>query len=213
MNRKKIIALIVVIAIFIIGLFIFAYIHSFHKVTFSVEKSLTAVVYKSDDSKKVTILTIGSSGSSSSQSSSFQKGVYCAVAQGSQFDTTPTCFTVSNKDVTVTVNPDYSSTYLQSLLTSEQDTINSIITTKYAPLMGQYTLNNGQLYEKGQWYGTTLTQNVDPSDVGDTYRVILEQVGGTWTIIAYPQIVLSKYTYPQVPFSILDSVNQILGTS
>jgi hypothetical protein len=206
MNKNRLIFL-SVIAVFVIStIAVLTYKDSFYSVELKDPNNVQVSLYKKDDNKKATITTIASS-----RAISLQKDTYCAVPSDSKYVSTPICFNIDGKGASVTIDPDYSSVYLGQILPSEQATINTVITTKYAPIISQYTLLNGQLYGKGQWYGATLTEIVDPQDRGDVYRVLLENINGTWTIIAYPQLVLSKYSYPQVPFSILDSINQMLG--
>ncbi len=141
-------------------------------------------------------------------------GNYCIYpTDSSNYDTSNgTCFTVKDKDISVTVTPDYSASKLQAMLTNDLSAVQSVIKTKYAPIINNYRLANGTLYMRGQWYGTTLTEVTAPNERGDVYRVILEQVNGQWQIAARPALALNKYDYPNIPHQVLDAVNKQDGT-
>lgn len=208
MSRFKIILAFIIFIVFIVGLFVWQYIASLHTVDFTITSGLSAKLYKVVDSvnQEPAISTIDTS-----LSLQLQNGDFCAVPSGTKYNNTPVCFTVDNKNINVVIEPNYSTDYLAQQLPAQLDTINAIINQKYSAIISNYTLITGSLYGHGEWYGTTLTQKVDPSDRGDIYRVLLEKKNNIWTIIAYPQIVLNKYNYPQVPFDILTSVNKLLG--
>jgi hypothetical protein len=207
MSKFKIIIFLILGVTVIAGLIVWHYLVSFHSITLNVRGEITSIVYKVVDNKdqpplstiKSTILI------------SLQNGQYCVKPADTKYNTSPICFTVQDKDMSITIDPDYSDNYLEQLLTTQIDQIDSVITTKYSPIIASYTLIGGKLYGKGEWYGTTLTEKVAPSDRGDVYRVLLEKKGNSWVIVAYPQIVLSKLDYPQVPFTVLSDVNQLLG--
>lgn len=207
MSKFKIIILSVLGFAVIAGLTMWHYLVSFHSITLNVKGEVTSIVYKVIDNKDQSSLkTI-----KSTVAMSLQNGQYCVKPTDTKYDTSAICFTVQNKDMSITIDPDYSANYLEQLLITQIDQINSVITTKYGPIIDSYTLIGGVLYGKGEWYGTTLTEKVAPSDRGDIYRVLLEKKGNSWVIIAYPQIVLSKFDYPQVPFTVLSDVNKLLG--
>jgi len=208
MNKKRIIFAIVVALVFIAGLIILSIVLSYHKITISDPNSVSVSLYNSADKDKKTISTI-----SSSTTLSLKDGEYCSVTSDNAYDTAPSCFTVQGKEVSVTINPNYSESRLTALLPSEISAINNVITTKYAGIIKQYTVGSGKLYGQGQWYGTTLAQIVGPSDRPDIYRVLLQKSNDAWKIVAYPQISLSKYDYPQVPYNILKDINEQSGYS
>ena len=207
MNKKRLIIISVLIVAGIIGIAIWHYVASFHSVTFTMTENVTADLYQViDDTPQPTLKTIHAP-----ERNSLQNGDYCVRPTDNKYNTTPICFTVQNKDMSIAIEPDYSSSRLAELLAPEQSQINALIQARYSPLIDNYILKDGQLYKRGQWYGATLTERVAPSDRGDVYRVLLEKKGTAWTIVAYPQIVLSKHRYPNVPFSVLDAVNRLPG--
>jgi hypothetical protein len=210
MSRFKIIVFFVIGIAFIIGLFVWQYTSSLHTVKFSVTTGLSVKIYKvvNGVNQQPEVSTINSS-----TSLQFQNSNFCAVPGDTKYDETPVCFTVDNKDSSVVIEPNYSTDYLAQQLPAQLDKINSVINEKYSGIIDRFTLQTGQLFGRGEWYGTTLTQRVaSQSDQGDVYRMLLKNNSGTWTVVAYPQIVLSKYTYPDVPHSVLDEVNGLPGS-
>jgi hypothetical protein len=209
MSRFKIISISIVVIVFTVGLFIWQYIASFHSVDFTITSGLSAKIYKVVDkvNQEPAISTV-----SSSSAIQLQNGDFCAVPASTRYDNTPVCFTVSNKNIAITVQPSYSTNYLTQLLPSQLSAINIVINNKYSAVINGFTLQTGQLFNHGEWYGTTLTQKVEnQGDQGDVYRVLLKNINNTWTTVAYPQIVLSKYSYPNVPYEILDAINRLPG--
>lgn len=203
MNKKPIILASIVILAVIAGIITLSVVLRFHKITVSDPHNVSVSLYNSADKDKKTFATI-----TSNTTLSLKDGNYCSVPSSTTYDTAPACFTVQGKAMSVTINPSYSEARLAALLPSEMTATKSVITTAYAAIISQYTLGAGKLYGQGQWYGTTLAQNVSPSDRPDIYRVLLQKSSGTWKIVAYPQISLSKYDYPQIPVDILRDLNK-----
>lgn len=207
MSKFKII-LFVVIGVGLTVLFIiWQYMFSFHSVNFIVGKDVTVEVYKVINNKEQpTFQTV-----SANINLSLQNGDYCTIPIDSKYDTDPICFKVQDKDISVTIDPNYSKDYLENLLLPQLVQINSIVSSKYSSIINDYTFKTGQLYGKGEWYGGTLTKKVAPSDRGDVYRFILKKTDNKWGVVAYPQISLNKFDYPNIPVDILNSVNKLLG--
>lgn len=206
MNKNKIIVLLTVVVLFVTAVIVLIQVFSYHKVTLTVVDNVSVLIYETDNSTKNDIETINTS-----SSLSLKNGSYCGKPLGDIFDQNPICFTVNGKDISVVFDPNYSRSHLETLLSDQLATINTIITTKYSPVINDYSIQNGQLYGKGEWYGTTITQRVDQSGRGDVYRIILKKINDQWTIVAYPQIILSKFDYPNIPYSVLSDVNKLVG--
>jgi hypothetical protein len=208
MSRIKIFLVLLFIVALVGGLYVWQYLASLHQVSLTVTHGMRVDIYQvvnGNNQKSFTTV-------SDSVKIPLQNGDYCAAPNDTKYNQTPICFTVSGKDIVVDVEPNYSATYLSSQLTNQLATINSVITTTYSDIIDGFTLTTGALYGHGEWYGGTLTQKTESaSDQGDVYRVLLKKVSGTWTVVAYPQIVLSKYTYPDVPYAVLDAVNRLPG--
>jgi len=206
MNKKKYIVLITFFVIILTTTFIVSQVFSYHKVNLTVIDNVSMLVYKTEGSITTDIATIDKS-----TSLSLKNGTYCAKPLSDSFDKSPICFDVENNDMSIIIDPDYSRTRLEALLSDQLAVVNAVITTKYGSIIDNYTVQDGQLYEKGQWYGTTLTEIVDRGGRGDVYRLVLNKKNNQWTVAAHPQIVLSKFDYPNIPFSVLSNVNRLIG--
>lgn len=216
MSRRNIIWLIigVVIAIALIAAgFAIKYYSSFKKVTVTtVQQDLTADIYarnpnseESDSDTKVGTVK-------GSKTFSLQPGKYYAVPQGNKYDQSQVSFTVDTKDISVSVNPGLSDHYLIDMLKQESAAIMNVLTTKYASIIGNYTVNPGKLYLDGSWYGTTLVgKSPGPGELGDTYRTVLHKINGTWTVAAIPELVLTAPEHTDIPASILSDLNSQSG--
>jgi hypothetical protein len=181
---------------------------SFHNLDIVMPNNLDATVYKVIDGKNQTIKSLNTS-----TTLSLQAGDYCAVITDTKYDVSPVCISLSSSDASISLNPHYSDSYLASQLTSElKSQLHLIISQKYSAIINGYTLGNGQLLGDGEWYATTLTTKVAPNDRGDYYRVLLKKDGNTWQIIAFPQLALSRFDYPNVPVEILSDANRLLSS-
>jgi hypothetical protein len=70
-------------------------------------------------------------------------------------------------------------------------------------------IGDGDIYDDGTWYGTTLTQKpASASEQGDVYHTVLKKENGTWVIKAKPALILNAKEYPDIPFKILTIVNE-----
>lgn len=218
MSRKNTILFIIVgtIAIALIaGGFIYKYFASFHAVTIVIKNAeITADVYKPDEGinpedgtpKDEKISTV-----KGTQVLSLQAGNYYIVPQGQKFDTSQITFQVKDSDVSVTVDPGYSSGYLSSLLRQELPAIKSAIVAKYPIAATNFTLNDGKLYKDGSWYGTTLVQHAEAGNNGDVYRTVLHKVDGVWQVAAMPELILTVPTHKDIPKDILADLNTQSG--
>lgn len=175
------------------------YIASFRTVTFNfVPDDLESVTIYQDD-QQVGFLE-------ESGSLRLQPGDYTYNPNGDRYSEA-TAFTVEG-DITITVDPSYSSAYRQEILQAENPKIIEVIRSSFPGAINDFTINTGTIYQKGDWYATTLTQNTLPGgQQGDVYRIVLHKVHDTWQIVAGPEIVLSAPVYPDVPYEILKDIN------
>lgn len=94
-------------------------------------------------------------------------------------------------------------------LKTERPTIIRVLTTAYPKITTDYTVADGQLYEQGEWYGTTLTYHGKDTMNRDTLRVLMQKINGVWKLrTTPPQPLLSAVTFPDAPKSVLESINQ-----
>ena len=208
MNKITISSIIVAVLIIISGGIIFQYVSTTTSVDISMNDNVTTSFYQiTGDEEETLIKTIDSSGTIS-----LRDGEYCAQIDLEGYDTTPQCFTVEKNLTSLHIDQNYSPNKLQTLLSNELLSIETLINQTYAPVIASFTLKTGELFGRGEWYGATLTQiPLDPSERGDTYRLLLKKEDEAWKVIAYPQLVLSKQNYPNVPFSVLSQTNKLVG--
>ncbi|MDB5183733.1 MAG: iviTM7 [Candidatus Saccharibacteria bacterium] len=110
-----------------------------------------------------------------------------------------------------TVQP-ISKTELAAELKAEQPTITSVLTASYPLVETNYLINQGQLFDQGQWYGTTLSYKGTDSLNRDTLRVLMQKKQGIWILRTLPpRPLLSTVEFPDVPESILDEINKAIS--
>jgi len=115
-----------------------------------------------------------------------------------------------NSDKRLVIYPYLSRDELSRRLVSETPAIHQALKQKF-PNIGLYTISPGQLYWMGEWYGTTLIYQGPFSPNRDTLRVVLEKKDGVWLVRTDPAYIsLSRFSYPEVPFKILDGVNRLV---
>jgi hypothetical protein len=68
---------------------------------------------------------------------------------------------------------------------------------------------NKQLLGDGRWFGATLTYKGSDTANRDTLRVLLEKKDNLWTLrTTPPEPLLSTKKYPDVPKSVLQTINK-----
>lgn len=101
---------------------------------------------------------------------------------------------------------------LKAQLKTEQSTITGVIHAAYPKIATDYTINPGQLFENGQWYGTTLTYKGSDTMNRDTLRILLQKKEGIWLLrTTPPEPLLSAKKYPDVPKKVLQTINKAIS--
>lgn len=207
--KKNILISIIIVVIAIISFITYQYFSSFKEVSFSVKQTgLTVDVFKinKDTDQKINSF-------SGDVKLSLQNGDYYYIANGKKVDSTHHLFTLTDAVKTITIDPDYSSAYLASVLAAENTTIQTVISVAYPAVIKQYDVFSSQLFQKGEWYGGLLKYRTsDPNDIRDPYRIIMHFENNKWVIVNYPEIVVTKTNYPTVPVEILNAVNTLLDS-
>lgn len=201
--KKTILITIGVILIIALSAFGTSYLLSHHKVSFVLQNGTTsATIYQSDKKKAGQVTPNGHL--------LLKKGDYYAIPDGSNIATTPVNFTVMERDLTVTINPDYSEAYLNTLLVGETPAITAAITTKYPSILATYTLDQSTLYKRGDWYGGLLLPKVkDIREQEDFYRIVLHKENDKWQVIRRPEYILTASQFTSVPTDILSAINSL----
>lgn len=103
-------------------------------------------------------------------------------------------------------------TELVNKLKTEQATITSVLLASYPKIATDYIVNQGQLYDQGEWYGTTLTYKGTDTMNRDTLRVLMQKKQGLWIVrTTPPEPLLSAKKYADVPRSVLQSINKAVS--
>lgn len=202
MNKKALLIVTSLLVIVVIGVGSLFYYLSFKTVTFTIVPNDIEVVVFNRDSKEVGRLT-------QDGSLQLQAGSYTANPVGETYSSTPIPFTVSDQDISVSIDPSYSLDRLDDILDEEEPIIVQELRDTYADVISNFTIEPGKLYEKGDWYATLLPQNPLPGgQQGDIYRVVLHKDDDQWQIVAGPAIILTSPQNPDVPDEILSDINE-----
>lgn len=92
----------------------------------------------------------------------------------------------TNETTTITVNPYYSDSRLDSLLNTEVDSVNAAIVAAYPKMNELYTVTSGHLYHYGDWYGAKLVYRGTDIFNSDDLRIIVHKQDGKWTVASTP---------------------------
>lgn len=208
MNRKKILTILSAIVLFFAAIMlVYVFIISpSYELSVIIPKNISVNLSKINDKGDYELVE----SIKTSKIVKVKKGNYCVrPTDDEKYSQTPECAIIDKSDAKLSIEPDFSDDYLKELLAPQLSEIHSVITAKYSPLINSYFIGDGQLYAKGEWYGTTLSEITSSRYRGDTYRVILNKQADKWVIAARPQIVLSSIDYPNIPFKVLSSVNKL----
>lgn len=189
-----------------------AYFSNFQKVTITYDKSdvKSLELYAAFESKGV--LTLDGDKIQDIQSGeqySLAKGLYALKPAGDRIKTDLLRLDVGELAVTQTLDIDYTSAYLESLLETEQASITTALYESNPKIEQLYTLNAGTLYKKGEWFGTTLSYKGTETLSRDTLRTILHKKDGVWVVVAKPAITLPIPSYKDIPASVVKAVNAV----
>jgi hypothetical protein len=201
MNKKALIIVTSLLIAVIAGVWSLSYFLSFKTVSFTIIPDGVNVIIHNQDRNEIARF-------SQDGSIRLQAGDYFAIPDHDNYSSASTPFTVEDQDITVSVDPSYSLERLEELLEADEQTITRIIRDAYPDTIDDFAIQPGKLYQKGEWYATTLEQNPLPGgQQGDVYRVVLHKVDNQWQIVAGPEIVLSAQKYTDVPYDILKDIN------
>lgn len=208
---KKLIALLVFVVLVIIGAWsVLAYYHSFQSVQLTTDSGQSLTIYKG--AYEGDGHTTGRLGEvvrtvTDSQPFKLKKGSYTVALADpkKQYGTTIFRLTVGDEPVKKTIHPDYSATTLATQLPVEEPAIQRVLQAKYPQIGKTFTLADGSLYGRGDWYGALLKPK-DPAT--DIYRVVLQKKDNTWVLaVDQPEILISQIKYPNIPAAALNDVD------
>lgn len=203
MNKKYIILLLVVAALFIGG-YIFIY---------NLLSSTTLTVSTKNTASFVVTLSDAQIASSSEKLTTIRIPKYSEVTlkfvgvEG--YEASSKEVTIGDSPESIAIDPAYSEERLASLVADEQPKISSVISSSQSKIDSLYTINDYTLYHFGEWASAKLIWKGEYSQNSDTLKVILhKEPGGEWEIAADPSIVFYHKNNPEIPIDILRKVNQ-----
>ncbi len=203
MNRKALILTLLALIIVVIGIGVLFYWQSFKTVKYTLRRGdISVTVFKQVGDERKSIDSIDKD-----TERRVQRGKYIIVPNGDIYSPAPIEFEVNDRDITVEINPDYSSSYRRTLRQMELPAINEAIKSTYSNIIDNYTITDGEIYKEGQWYATLLVQKTAGNEEGDLYRTVLKKENDRWVVKAKPSLVLSSRDYPDIPKDILTSIN------
>jgi len=203
---KKIITFAIIAIVIIIGFFVVREVLSYKSIGFDLKDSDYTVSIFNTDKKKVSELT-------KSQSIQLKEGDYYYDINGDKFAQETVDFAV-RESRNITIDPDYSLTYLRDKAADATPNIVTLISNRYASLINKYTLEDFTLLKKGEWGIGYLVEKVDRRIADpNIYRFIVHKDKDVWTISATPALTITKSTYPSIPPSVIDQVNLALPKS
>ncbi|OGL22523.1 hypothetical protein A2707_04330 [Candidatus Saccharibacteria bacterium RIFCSPHIGHO2_01_FULL_45_15] len=134
-------------------------------------------------------------------------GSYYYIPSGIKLAGGAVNFDITN-DTQFVVDPTYSREVLNTELNLQQTAIHNTIKQTYSLIDQNYTIQQGKLYNHGQWYITTLTdKRATNRNPFDTYRIVALNENGVWQTVTKPELVLSAIDYPGIPKNILTAIN------
>ena len=213
---RKLVALSVLIITFIAaGLGGLNYINSFQKVKVELSDGVAVKIYKaatdSADGSSYDAKQEPAASLSESKTIKLKKGVYVVVpsAKNNDYILTNLQLGVSDSPAAISVDPEYSSTKLASLLTDSSSMINKVLSDRYPERPNIYNIGSQKMYKKGDWVGVRL----NPINAGqlDTRYIILHKSMNSWQVYTKePEIIVSAAVYPDIPKDVLVDVNNSL---
>lgn len=122
-------------------------------------------------------------------------------------------FSVSSNNEVVNVSYIYSEKRLSTLLEEQYEEIRLALRERYKKTIVSYDLAKGSLYGTGKWYYSTLrkkqTKEEERLSYSDIFRVVMKRDDTGWTVVAHPQLTISRVLYPDIPDELIDSVNNL----
>lgn len=201
--NKKIIALVAVAVVVIVAIIGgVGYMLSLQKVTITYEPKHGKVQLVGERLAQPIDVTSG-------QEMTLPKGTYQIKISGDQARHELRTLVVQDAPITQTVPISLPDKKLEELRAQDFSAIQQVVLERYPTLLSLYTFNDGKLYDRGQWYATTLTYKGSDTENRDTLRLVAEKQAGQWKLITTSiRPLVSRLTYPSIPRPVLDDINR-----
>lgn len=203
MTKGRIIGAVFVALIVLGGAFGISEFLSYRDVSVVLKQSDAEVeIYNSDNRKITNVAT--------DELIRLKVGEYYYKPVNEKFSTANVNFSIQD-NTTVEIDPSFSPSYLANLLAAQQNDIRAALSSSYPSALASYVIGDEALAHKGEWYSAKLIQRVSGGNQPDVYRVILEKKNESWTIVASPQLVISKAADTAIPADVIRKVNEPLS--
>lgn len=141
----------------------------------------------------------------SGQTITTKVGVYDFVIENAtDYQSNIKKITVNKATTQVSINPDYSTTKLNTMLVQQKGPIVAALNAKFPTLTQYYSVDKVELYKQGEWAGVLLKPL---SSTYDPVRLILNETGGKWAVVNQPAIMVLGSLYKNIPPDVASSVN------
>jgi hypothetical protein len=176
----------------------------------------TITLIKTDNNKEITITT-------KQKTVRVRSGNYTVkYSGGGEYEDINKQIEINSITTLTTPNLNYSSKKLLSILKQFKPSINSVLSKD--PRFKDYLIENEAMYIRGEWYGARLIPKdwYDPSVPADydprpinenntkeVLKIIMQNSGGEWKIIAGPVIVFNLEENKNIPEEVLRKVNKL----
>lgn len=104
---------------------------------------------------------------------------------------------------------DFSKEKLNAVYVTEKDDIERALITAYPNISPLYSIEKGQLYKRGDWYGALLVYKGTSFFNTDDLRVVMKKEGSAWSAKWLPMPSLNVYVQKDVPLDVLQKVNNL----
>lgn len=197
--NKKIISIAIIVIIVIGVIFGLKEYQSYKNISIVFKQTLSIDLYNSSNSKITSL--------SSDNKRTLKTGNYYYVSKNDKFVSDKIHFTVNNDGQIIEINPDYSTSYLSSLLKNNQQSILSVISAKYPNINTNYVIADEQIYNRGDWYSARIMERIGGGNMPDVYRVVMQYKNNIWNIAISPRLIINRKDFPSVPINVINSVN------
>lgn len=144
-----------------------------------------------------------------------KKGWYVITTDSSNtYSSQRSLFSLNRSEQFVKINPPYNSEKLNNMLNQSLPEVTQVLNNTIPGFSANYKVKNSKLYDKGDWFGGTITQKVTDEqarlDYFDTYRFVAQKIDGKWILKTLPpELILSSKKYRDIPHDILVDVNKL----
>lgn len=206
--NKKLIVLLFAIVLFVLGLFFFVkYLFDTQPITVEYSDAQNVrIVYRDNDKRFISNISNGSS-----------LRIYRDKDYDIEYDGLEGFadgrIPIKRGQESVKIIPDFSEQVYKNMIDRDGDKFTAILTSSY-PKINLYTIDRGEMFERGKWYATTLTykkisSNTDNQMNSDTLRVLFEKKDDKWVLVAKPNILLTTFNSPDVEVDALKKANSL----